>query len=286
MPDSNSSSSRAIDHCANHTPPPKERPPSVTTWLTASAGMLGFVGTFFLLLWCGPFSDRATPAMWLLVGIAVSIFGIDMVVNHVHLRPSTNLDFNHWRPDPIRVAVKYAGFFGTIGTIAAAYDLFPEYHGGFYEIYFNAIRAIVPISVSISLLYIYVVDGFMIYPRDGYWHAGVFFLLQWQRIDRSALWQHSLGWLVKGFFLPLMFTYLCDDLSNFLNKDALKISDFKSFYDLSYDILFFVDVSFVCAGYVFSSLRITDTHVRSTEPTMLGWVVALICYAPFSPLID
>jgi protein-S-isoprenylcysteine O-methyltransferase Ste14 len=33
------------------------------------------------------------------------------------------------------------------------------------------------------------------------------------------------------------------------------------------------------------SLRATDTHIRSTEPTAVGWLVALICYQPFWSLI-
>jgi protein-S-isoprenylcysteine O-methyltransferase Ste14 len=36
----------------------------------------------------------------------------------------------------------------------------------------------------------------------------------------------------------------------------------------------------VSVGYL-ATLRLTDTHIRSTEPTLLGWVVALACYQPF-----
>ena len=34
------------------------------------------------------------------------------------------------------------------------------------------------------------------------------------------------------------------------------------------------------------ALRATDTHIRSTEPTMFGWVTALVCYQPFWSLIS
>jgi protein-S-isoprenylcysteine O-methyltransferase Ste14 len=33
------------------------------------------------------------------------------------------------------------------------------------------------------------------------------------------------------------------------------------------------------------SLRATDTHIRSTEPTALGWLTALVCYQPFWSLL-
>jgi protein-S-isoprenylcysteine O-methyltransferase Ste14 len=32
-------------------------------------------------------------------------------------------------------------------------------------------------------------------------------------------------------------------------------------------------------------VRLFDSHIRSVEPTMLGWVVALICYQPFYSVI-
>jgi protein-S-isoprenylcysteine O-methyltransferase Ste14 len=56
-------------------------------------------------------------------------------------------------------------------------------------------------------------------------------------------------------------------------------------YDFLYDFIFFIDLLFCTVGYAMS-LRITDSHVRTAEPTMLGWVVALFCYPPFYNLFS
>lgn len=96
--------------------------------------------------------------------------------------------------------------------------------------------------------------------------------------------QQLLAWLIKGFFLPLMFTYMCNDLARFIAADFALLTSFKAWFDLLYGFLYFIDVGLVVMGYLMA-LRITDTHVRSAEPSMLGWAVALICYEPFWSLI-
>jgi protein-S-isoprenylcysteine O-methyltransferase Ste14 len=45
-----------------------------------------------------------------------------------------------------------------------------------------------------------------------------------------------------------------------------------------------VDLLFCVVGYVLT-VRVLDSHIRSTEPTVLGWVVALVCYQPFYSVI-
>jgi protein-S-isoprenylcysteine O-methyltransferase Ste14 len=52
-----------------------------------------------------------------------------------------------------------------------------------------------------------------------------------------------------------------------------------------YDLSFAMDLMFGTVGYL-CTLRILDSHVRSAEPTALGWLVALICYQPFWSLIS
>jgi len=117
-------------------------------------------------------------------------------------------------------------------------------------------------------------------PIDGYMQMGRVVLFQWEKIDKAALGQHLLGWLVKGFFLPLMFTYFVRDLGEFCTFDFSSFTDFKSIFDFTYHSIFLLDVGIVSMGYTMS-LRLFDTHLRSTEPTAKGWLVALICYQPF-----
>ena len=60
--------------------------------------------------------------------------------------------------------------------------------------------------------------------------------------------------------------------------------DFRSWFDSLYDGFYFLDVGVAALGYLLS-LRIIDSHLRSAEPTTLGWVVALACYEPFWSVI-
>lgn len=118
-------------------------------------------------------------------------------------------------------------------------------------------------------------------PEDGLWYMGRLLTLQWRDLDGPLIIQHLLGWLVKGFFLPMMFTYLCQDLSQFVYNGISDMHEFQDYYNYFYDFLYFIDVVFAASGYLFA-MRLTDTHIRSTEPTVLGWLVALSCYASFN----
>jgi protein-S-isoprenylcysteine O-methyltransferase Ste14 len=56
------------------------------------------------------------------------------------------------------------------------------------------------------------------------------------------------------------------------------------FHQFLYGYLFVIDVGVGCIGYALT-LKLLDSEVRSAEPTLLGWVVCVICYAPFWGLI-
>jgi len=78
-----------------------------------------------------------------------------------------------------------------------------------------------------------------------------------------------------------MYVYLLgkmDYLRNIPLYDLL--SSYEKFHDFTYSAFFFVDLLIVTVGYI-CTFRLFDSHVRSTEPTFLGWFVALVCYQPF-----
>ena len=160
------------------------------------------------------------------------------------------------------------------------YWLFPEYHGSFYDRFYAALKLILPWWILLALPYFYLVDSKQKQPRDGYYTMGLVVLGRWSRVDRTLLGQHLLGWLVKGFFLPLMLTYFFSDLTRFLAVNYTNIKDFRTFFDAIYDATFLVDVGLSSMGYLMA-IRVFDSHLRSAEPTMEGWVVALFCYQPF-----
>jgi len=102
---------------------------------------------------------------------------------------------------------------------------------------------------------------------------------RWRNCDRETLKQHVLGWLVKGFFFPLMFTYLIMDFTRLLNFNPASLTNSVAVYDFLFLLTFSIDVLFAAMGYMMT-LRLSGAHIRSTEPTLLGWSVAIVCYQP------
>jgi len=90
---------------------------------------------------------------------------------------------------------------------------------------------------------------------------------------------------VKVFFLAVMFSYLAGNIAFVSAHDpARALDNFRVFYVHLYNLIFTVDLAFVYAGYLLT-LRILDSHIRSVDPTLLGWMAALACYRPFWDLI-
>src|SRR5258708_997495 len=186
----------------------------------------------------------------------------------------------------LRSLTKFAGLLGAVGFVGLLYWLFPEYYRGedFYGNYWAALRVVLPLWAVLALPYIYWVDRRMREPCDALWQMGRLVILQWRGLNPRVIGQFLLGWVARGYFLPLMFTYLCNELSKMLQYDLHSLHGFKGIYDWTFFALYYIDLAMVSMTYLMS-LRLTDTHVRSTEPTMLGWVTALICYQPFWSLI-
>ncbi len=121
--------------------------------------------------------------------------------------------------------------------------------------------------------------------------TGVQKLVQFGDTDKKAV----RGLLVKVFFTPLMTVffigqfphlvsnvgYVLDTLpANIANGSYSHRSFNGDFFNISIAVIFSIDVALAWCGYVVNS-RWVDNQTVSAEPTMLGWVVCLICYPPF-----
>lgn len=180
-----------------------------------------------------------------------------------------------------RVAVKLLGLYVAYGAVALGYWLFPEYAGDFYAGYFHVLLAAWPWLAVLAIPYFLWLDSRMPAPRDGCWHTGMAVLGRWRQVDREILGQFARGWLIKAFFLPLMFVYAVASVTAVLHGiESGALLDANRWYDFLFDLAFLVDLVFVCVGYAMT-LRVFDSHIRSAEPTLLGWAVALVCYQPF-----
>jgi hypothetical protein len=145
---------------------------------------------------------------------------------------------------------------------------------------------IAPVFASAAIPYFIYVDRRMADPRDGYWLAGqlVSGNVPDNPADIAKLKHHALAWTIKAFFLPLMTVFLFGNIQWMSDTDmsqALSPDAFGWWLRLAFTI----DLAFATVGYILT-LRILDTHVRSANPLLLGWVVAIICYPPFWNLLE
>lgn len=183
-----------------------------------------------------------------------------------------------------RIATKLFGLLLTLGLIALVYWLFPEYHGSFYDPFWGFLEALLWPFALLLVPYFAWTDMRLAEPRDSYWHLGYlpFALLndKTAEIDGAALKSHFMGWTVKAFFLALMAVYLPGEVRSLANAYGGLWNETPNVYQFLYDLSYMVDLLFCVVGYTFT-LRLFDSHIRSTEPTAFGWLIALVCYQPF-----
>lgn len=262
-------------------------PPSATHPLVATVGLIAFMTTVaaLYLVQAWPREEVSNAALMTILVTACIIYLADIALTRVHLRPSTGIDYTHADPSFARTGCKLIGLAANLGFVGTLYWLAPEYRGAFYGPFRDMLSTLMPIWLLLALPYFYFVDRHMREPRDGYWHLGRAVLLHFDDVNLGIVVQHLLGWLVKGFFLPLMFVYFCNGLEKLLLLEPRTLTSFPLWYDFLYEFVFFIDVGLASIGYLLA-LRVTDTHLRSAEPTVLGWLVAVICYEPFVSLIS
>lgn len=262
------------------------RPASATSPLTAGIGFLGF-GVSLALLLGWPQLDTLRCVV-LACAVAATLMALsELLVFKASHRASSGLDWSAApREDWPRVLTKLAGLLATMLAVGAVYWLAPEYHGEFYLPYYKALVFVVPLWLLIALPYFWYVDRLQRNPHDGYWHMGLIVTGRAAQADRAVLWQHLLGWVVKGYFLPLMLVYLVQNVEwmRFAAQNPWR-SDWLYAYEAAFRLTFIIDLAFCVIGYTLS-LRVIDSHMRSVEPTLFGWLVTLVCYEPFWSLIN
>ena len=215
-----------------------------------------------------------------------------IILEWIHLKTynntSTGLDFKSpaQRLNVKRIVIKLLGLYCTIAIVGFIYWLFPHYSKPLYFHYFDLLKLVMPLYILLTVPYFIIVDRYMRRPKDAYWMMGQMCLLNFKALDCKELLQHSLAWLVKLFFLPLMFTFFFD-LVLYLQATSVSVAviSFNHFFEMAFKFLIFTDLLIGTVGYIVT-LRIFDSHVRTTEPSFLGWFVVLQCYPPFADFFN
>ena len=257
-------------------------PSSATHMGVNVCGLLFMVSAVLLIRSYGAVLSNIDVALIVMSSYALPIIFAEFFILKYHRRDSYSLDFSkRFRINWSRVGIKLIGFYLTIALIALFYWLFPEYHGKFYHRFFYVVKQILPVLLLGAIPYFCLVDAYMKKPKDSYWHLGMWITGNTQYLDKTLFKNHFLGWLVKAFFLPLMLTYFFDKIPIYRHQSFAHIfSSPKDFYDIVLGGFYAVDVLLAATGYLLT-FRLFDSHIRSAEPTFLGWFVAIECYQPF-----
>lgn len=273
---------------SQHIPVTRTRSPmpaSATSQWINLAGMVLLVATSFLLLGSGV--HPLAIALLCMAAWALPIMALEVGLLRVHRRASTGLDWsaeNRRPPDMRRLRVKLIGLLGSCLLVVGAHALFPFYDAGILRVAGAAAMVLGPLLFLFAVPYIAFIDRRMREPEDGYWHAGLLFTGRFRDIDRHALKEHTLAWMVKGFFLPIMFgslILLYGQLDS--HVDWLR-TDWFHFVRWMADYAAVLGLVIACIGYSFT-FRLFDSHIRSANPFLDAWLVTLVCYIPFNEII-
>lgn len=266
--------------------------------VSAATGLAGLAGLFAWLAFC-----RAWPAIAFHLGLAtpleplsgpyaalaaVACSGTAMVlwsvlVDKVHRRPSTGIDWRNPRPldEVVDVSItKLAGLWATWAMIGFAYCVARWYWQGQYLFAMQVLGAAALPLFVLSVPYVLWLDRVLVNPRDSAWHFGAM-LIGREAFDPAQVRMHWRAWLVKGFFCAFMISILPPGWAELTRLDWSEVlaSPFAMTRWLT-ELLFLVDVQIAMVGYLLT-LKPLDAHIRSANPHLAGWLAALICYPPF-----
>ncbi|WP_435418105.1 protein-S-isoprenylcysteine methyltransferase [Parerythrobacter aurantius] len=271
-------------------PPPSD--------VSAGVGLAGLLGLAAWILFCrnyapvadllglpgprgplsGPYASLAAMAF-----TAGPMVAWSLLVDRVHLRPSTGIDWANPAPPAATRAIsftKLTGLWATWAIIAGLYCLGRWYWDGQYLFAMQVLGiALVPMLL-LSVPYVLWLDRRMIEPRDHCWHFGVL-LLGREPFDADEVKKHWRAWIIKGFFGAFMISILPGGFAQVVEADLAGMADRPAALAwFLINLLFVVDVQIGTVGYLVT-FRPLDAHIRSGNPFLGGWVAALLCYPPF-----
>ena len=181
-----------------------------------------------------------------------------------------------------RVAFREIALIVTLGAIGLAYWLFPMFAIKKFETtYFPFLKYLIPFLLVASLPYFCIMDKIDTEEDDVYCRFGRA-ILTWRRtLTRFEFANYIRSWLIKAFWLSLMQPDMMEKIKIFLCYNWHKLShDDIQIYAMAATICFGIDLCYASVGYIMN-FKMFNTHTRTAEPTLVGWVVAIVCYWPF-----
>ena len=226
----------------------------------------------------GPFAALAAVLFSGIPMVAVSL-----LVDKVHLRPSTGIDWKNprqWGKEIDVSITKLAGLWATWALIAFIYCIARWYWRGQYLFSMQVLGTFALPLLLLSIPYVLWLDRVLVNPRDGAWHFGAM-LIGREKHDPQEVWHHLRAWAVKGFFCAFMISILPGGFKGVVELDLATLAgDPVRIGIWGTELLFVVDVQIAMVGYLLT-MKPLDAQIRTANPHLAGWVAALICYPPF-----
>lgn len=173
------------------------------------------------------------------------------------------------------IFIRLIGAIITLAPFAIGYILLKEFMPQRYAPFLVGFLIIIPAVLMFFALY------FLFTPaqKDIYWQLGMVVLRKQNIKNISGGLEHWRQWTLKAFFIPFMFGIVYGNIT-FLNIIIYNFSfELPRMFLLLHAIIFTIDTVFGTIGYIVS-LRVIDSHIRSTQRSLFGWAVCLICYPP------
>jgi protein-S-isoprenylcysteine O-methyltransferase Ste14 len=250
--------------------------------ITGICGLTGFFAAWAIAVRAN-MTDKVALVSLFTVLTSLPMVGVCLSVFNVHQNASAGLLSSLAPTNGRRVLIKVVALLATIDLALLTYWLCPEYwKNNYIPVLEMAFHWLGPVLAG-SVVYIWWIDRRMQDPHDGLWHFGLAILGKWQQVDSSRLRTYLLGVAVKAFYLPLMASGASRALTN-LVLDGVDFSTFGSLFTTLTNCIYSIDLTFGIVGYI-CTLRVLNAHIRSVESSMKGWVVTLMCYAPFSTFV-
>lgn len=286
------------------TPPPARLPVSD---VSTGVGLAGLAGLFVWIAFCRSYPEiagvfglggglsgergvlsgpYAALAAMLFTALPMALWSV--LVDKVHRRPSTGIDWSLKRPLaevlPVSV-IKLVGLWATWALLAAFYALGRWYWAGNYLFAMEVLTIAVLPLVTLSVPYVIWLDRYLVEPRDGCFHFGAFVVgggvIGREQWDGTAIAKHWRAWAIKGFFGAFMISILPPGFAQVVEANPAQLfANPVDFVMLLVTLLFLIDVQIGTVGYLLT-LRPLDSHIRSGNPFLAGWLAALLCYPPF-----
>lgn len=238
---------------------------------------------FFIIITALKLLNPQWLSLWIttsaLIVVTIVLWSYDLIIRRVQARSSVGLQAPS-KPSRIRLLTKLWALYVTLGVLFAVYHYgFTHFNFLFMVYTLDWFCVILPVFLPLSIYYFWEVDRRQKDPHDEYWHMGCLLTGRVTQVNFKIIKHYILSWGIKGFFIPFIFAILINYVDTIVTYSWQQVN-FLLVFNRILDCLYVIDALFGVLGYILTT-RLVDTHIRSTEPTVLGWLVCLMCYGPF-----